>query len=261
MTVGSRKGNSLTVAYQIPYEDLDGCRGAYHDTLDMVFTVKRNEEVPKHPRSDSLARSSLIPSVKMEMINYRTILIDKRGLVGRRYINLGGVVLEVPIETRADMPDGVYIAYSASNVAEAKHYTVDDEECPIRLWTTYAAAMAQGDELEATKHDYEVRKHKLKMIEIDIAAEKARQEAIHRQEVQKLEEDNKRAEALLDEHEREIEHMRRVRESNYKIREANVKHQYEEQSAVRKNTSEWLKIVPSLVGFVGLAFGMYKSTM
>lgn len=261
LVVGTRKGNSLTVAYQIPFVELEGCRGVYHDALDMVVTTKTDEQVPMHPRSSHNQKSAMIPTSPVEMINYRIIVVDKHQTFGRRYVNLGGVVLEAPTIQIDHMPDGIYVAYTAAESADAVRYDLDGDSCPLRFWHSRSEAAAHGDELEVTKQDFEVRKHELKMRELELAVEKGQSETMYKREIQLLETENKRTENLLAERERELDHLRKVKETTHKIREADIKHQYEEQSAVRKNTSEWLKIVPSLLGFAGLAFGMYKSKM
>lgn len=230
----------------------------YYSELDMVVSLLPIYEVCEHPYSQAgrdveLANSLPIPISGLDF-NYAVMIVDNKGKVGPRYLNMNNNVYKITPKQDRTRKDGVYVTsthevHSDTDavVIGTKRYGFDNMEETTGLYASSEEARVHGDmklaqqikfaELERTvieeKHTREksMLRHKAELEELVRKSEKEKLAA---------ETERRNADASL----------------------AKLKDELEIRSQLRKDSGESLKFLPNLIiglGAVILAFNKLTS--
>lgn len=267
-----------TLDYSVNLEDIEGRGGnIYLNNFDIVLTTMDSYLQAKHPfGEEGLRNYSINDEVSINNVDsfgYTLKIIDSLGSFGERFVNIAGNVYRVPVSKSHELEDGVYITSSGSVQGDYalvkpifKRYSFKEAEQTLRLYRTVNEARTLGDEMASKErelkeltlslkekenklkeerldreHEFEVKKHELKDLELESERRKKDIEARHTEKLTRLKEE------IADlEHARNISIMKQ-------------KDYYESRSQERKDTSEVVKFLPAIItGFFGLVMLISK---
>lgn len=252
--------------YHITLEDIESRGGSiYLSNLDRVVSTLHGHLIPLHPHSEAAIRNRLVeedPTVnEVDSFGYSLRIVDSQGLYGDRYVNINNQVYKVPISRSAAMPDGVYLTSSGPVTGDynlvkpiSKRYGFEEADVELRLYRTAEEARTLGDVLsekekelkqlaveikereQRLKEEKLSREHEFELLKQRLDQERAEEDAQRKREETRLQQRQLR----LKEEISELEHrrnMENLRQKDY----------YENRSLERKDSSEVVKFLPSLV--------------
>lgn len=265
---------ATSITYAVTKEQLKAGGGSlYLTNLDIVVSTMQGHYVPRHPHNLDGIRNYLVG--REETINtvgsfgYAIQIVDNEGIYGKRYININKEIYEIsPIVDRSRL-SGVYHAKTApigdNGVVPppiAMLYTFEEAEQYLGFFKTIEEARILGDISEEQRRELEERALQLKRDIAEFNAAKLNHDRAF--------DEQKRAFELERLQEEEV---RRTRENEWKRQEseqsirlmrlkeevATLEHQrsmeslhrkdhYEERSYSRKDSSEFFKWIPGLIG-------------
>lgn len=228
-----QRHDDVKVKYEIPLSTLESAGGVYIDTCDFVISLSRTKYKFHHP--DSLIGNKLREnhSTTKRGLSFRIEIIDRFNKVGDKWVNINGLVIAVTkihsaLETRKD---GIYVYVNEELVNK---YTLDDGIDKLRLFDTRSAAANYGDlkTVIETERERELAdlNHKAKIEAAQLSLEKN----------------------VRDDYFDEKKFVRNTDESRRK-------HDYEMRSYDRKEASEVIKWLPTLITGVLSALVLVKS--
>lgn len=263
-----------SITYSVSKDQLKAGGGSlYLTNLDIVVSTMQGHYVPRHPHNLDGIRNYLVG--REETINtvgsfgYAIQIVDNEGIYGKRYININKEIYEIsPIVDRGRL-SGVYHAKTApigdNGVVPppiAQLYSFDEAEQYLGFFKTIEEARILGDISEEQRRELEERALQLKRDLAEFNAAKLNQDRafdeqkrvfeldrLHEEEARRTRENEwKRQEA-----EQSIRLMRlkeeiATLEHNRSIDSLTRKDHYEERSYSRKDSSEFFKWVPGLIG-------------
>lgn len=241
----------FTIEYPIKYSTLKKYGGTiYYREIDTVVSLD-TETNHLHPYSEE-ARGHQIHTAETLSegtgINILLRIIDNDGTFGNRYINIDGEVFFVLSEKDMLYRNGIYRTAKGviNEVGETdlikSRYTLEEGEKELKLFRTYEEALIGGNQ------DL-MRKEQLASLEHETAMQKKQIEAL-------------KAEAAIRQAEREetkeeLELLRAKEEHQRTLERERTKDFYEQRSATRKDTSEEIKFIPTLlIGLGAIIIGI-----
>lgn len=242
----------ISIEYNIDVNELLESGGVmYYSNLDLIISARDPIHTPPHPFSTEGRKLQLLTEDEdvntVETFGYKLKIIDNDDSYGERWINIAGRPFRIPAVHDHALENGVYLICTG-NAAGApptiERYTYADAETRLHLYKSKDEAIALGDIF--AKRETELREQELifKQIEQDhkLARQKMQQELDEEERAFKLktlelEKELQRLNQLKDEadHQRKLEEIRR-------------KDYYEDRSYVRKDSSEFLKFAPVVIG-------------
>lgn len=190
-------------------------------------------------------------------------IVDNKGTIGPRYVRMFDKVVRIQAVPSPLQPDGLYISHR--NLVEESNGDLNnfiDFVPPDKmktlpwLFVTYGEAKS-SPEVEATMN------LELKQLEIDskkISATTTVTKSEMDLEKIVLERENSSLQRQLNESERLTKHFENEMQRRYareehdsKISQLRNKDYYEDRSVVRKDSSEWVKVIPALLMGAGAA--------
>ena len=279
-----KQGNAFVLAYVISRESLDIYgREVYVDDLDITLTADIHSVDVKHTESLEGRLLRMWDAID-KSFQYRVDIVDPVGVFGDRYMNIGGEVFQLVACSDYTRPPGVYHYTKERRVHEIYEdsgagyisYSFKEADEKMPWYLTHAEAEAHGDLSLARKQEFEARKHELNVRaqEIEEQQQQNRLELMgqeHSLKEMQLEKERtilelrERLDRIDGEHkERLAEHKAEVlrlegiakakenalAEEKY-IRERMLleeRHRYENRSMDRKDSSEMVKWLPSIIG-------------
>lgn len=262
-------GLTITVDYPITLEALQQRGGAvYYSELDTVVSILSARDTPFHPFSDHGAIQQAMNGAgvtsKQNGFVYNLDVVDNHGRFGTRFLNIGGSVYR--IDTRKDFTrrDGIYLTTSGNCEGElgggmpvARRICFDKGVPALCLYRTYDEASAYGDEETVRKRVEQLAEQKTLLLKRELQDQK------QQHDLEKLESERKLREEAA-EQERASQRLKREREEFdlvLETRRAQVKDSYDVRAYERKDNSETVKYLPSLIVGVGAAFMALKSIL
>lgn len=228
----SRK-DEIKVKYEIPLVALETAGGVYIDTCDLVVCLERTKFNFHHPDSSIGIKLRDSHDTTKNGLNFIVEMVDRFNRVGDKWININGLVTKVPkihsaLETRKD---GIYVFVNNELV---NMYSLDEGVEKLRLYDTRSAAVNYGD---------------LKTI-IESEREKELADLAHKAKVEA-------AQLSLEKNVRDdyFDERKFIRNTD----ESRRKHDYEMRSYDRKEASEVIKWLPTLITGVLSALVLVKS--
>lgn len=265
---------AISITYAVTKEQLTKGGGSlYLTNLDIVVSTMQGHYVPRHPYNLDGIRNYLVG--REETINtigsfgYAIQIVDNEGIYGKRYININKEIYEISPTVDRSRVSGVYHAKTAP-IGEngvvpppiAMLYSFEEAEQYLGFFKTIEEARILGDISEEQRRELEARALELKRDIAEFNAAKLNQDrAFDEQkrafELSRLEEEEARRTRENDWKRQETEQSIRLMrlkeeiaslEHNRSMDSLTRKDHFEERSYVRKDSSEFFKWVPGLIG-------------
>lgn len=280
-----RRRRYADITYVVTREELLAKNGSlYLDNLDIVVSLLQDELVPHHPHSVVGIRNRLVqendPVNRVDCFGYSLQIVDNHEAFGARYVNINNRVYKVPAVSDPERPDGVYRVSSPEvqgdfdhNPPVSQYYKFDQlESAGLGLYASYQEALTLGDQLGTRKAELEVQSHELKQQEVQLKHERMERESEFDRRKQALEEIRHKAEDLRKSQEiqykfaeqqmtvRQTQLKHELSELEYRRDVASMRHKdhYELRSYERKDSSEFLKVIPAVIAGVAAIVLAFK---
>lgn len=250
----------FSLDYTVSRDDIVNEGGTlYLPDLDIVISVRKDNSPVVHPYSYTATRYQFMEAEtdvnNTERFGYSIYIVSNDGMVNDKYVNIGGVVYRVPAAENKKLQDGVYLCSDApvTNNASAPmprvvQYTFEDAKEKLKLYDSAEEAEKLGDQLVEREKEIKELQVKYRELEHDLKIERMefeREIEEKKREYERLSLDRQEAQARV-EYERNI---RAQRDKEY----------YETRSLARKDSSEVVKFIPTIItGSIALAVLLFK---
>lgn len=255
---GTTLGGQHALKYAVPAVELVDMEGVYLESLDLVVTMRPRDNLPKHPYSASSGMALISGDVIDDVFTFRLAMVNKFNTVGDLFVKVCGATVKIPKVESEALPDGIYVSHGIGKDVRMRHFTFTDGDVPFTMYDTEREADIYGGELTTAleklnkrEREFDERVKQWEVEKRDLIAERDRQ--LHLADI-----DKQMLTHVLNEQERKLENIKKREEHEIKLQETTTKSRADEQATVRKNTTEWLKVVPHILGTVTLAAAMYN---
>lgn len=259
------EGARIILDYGLTLDELRKFGGTvYYSELDCVVSLLPFEQVPPHPYSEEgrqqqvVAGSVLSPELGF---GYSVEIIDNAAKYGERYLNIGGTVYKVVPKKDYSRRNGIYVLSNQfdpeqldADPMEVKFYDFANAE-EIGLYRTFDEALHRGDIQTARKQEIATLEHEITMRKSELARERQK----HEREMLALETKLKEQTTEAERRSQEFKELRERMEHDRELERQRTKDFYESRSYVRKDSSEAVKIIPSIVMGLGAVFMAIKA--
>jgi hypothetical protein len=254
----SQGGATLEFEYPLSLDDFKLYGGTvYFNDVDTVFSILPYDQVPPHPYGEAGKRLQLIEASGLETrgmgFGYTIDLVDNARKYGDRYINIAGVVYRITAGQDPLRRDGVYVVSNApahgileTRDVVSKHYPFEGADEALGIYATEEDARVLGDQTLAQKRELVDLERQLNIERLDLQ----RNKQVHEREM--LDKDAE-LKSLQRRHEEDMAEMER-RKASEDIERQRLKDYYESRSYVRKDSSEALKLIPTIMVGLGAIF-------
>ena len=244
------RGINFVVEYPIAHHVLEDYGGAvYFKEIDTVIAIER-VECPDHPYSyeaEMLGTSTVVSGESpMYGLNIDIYINDPHNRYGERYVNLFGKVYCVRTVKLHDRREGIYLNKMINGISHSVFIGFDEAEKEISLYRVEDDALTNGHveivlkknlaELEhnnlVLKKELEQSKLTLQQREVEIAASKME----------------------LDKEKEEWKTRKEKEDLDRKSEYERMKDFYDRRSFERKDRTEALKYIPTLMVGLGALF-------
>lgn len=243
-------------------------RSVYHHETDCVLSLLSVDAAPLHPYSEAGRNAKMMVETPVKVggasFGYCVEIVDNTGRFGDRFVNVADQIYRVRPIRDITRRDGIYIGTSEpdTGIFVAGEYKVrciplDSPDHEVNgIFRTHEDAKHLGDLSGARKRE---------LVDIEHATAHLRREADqlkqkHALEIGELEHKLKIAEAGQKEaefqrnrRESELEEERKRAEHILALERLRVKDRYDEKSMNRKDRSEALKMLPTIIVGIGAA--------
>jgi hypothetical protein len=242
------QGAVITLDYPLSINTLREYGGSvYYQELDVVVSLEAFENVPPHPASDEGKNIQLTNIEQQEdAFLYSVDIVDNLAVLSERYLNINGKVYKVTPKIDLNRQDGIYITSNrpavnarTENDREVSYYPLSKVE-ELGLYRTLDEANACGDIVTARKQELADMEHQV---------------AVMKKQLQQMEHQHK---LELANKEQELARLEgELKSASMKLQQ--TKDYYDARSYERKDQSEALKFLPTLLVGVGALFAFIKS--
>ena len=259
----------INIEYPIDYSNYITERSMFYATdADIVIAKKKYEDVVWHPCSETSVIRNTFINRKPRVDNMFLMDIEVNDTSGKYpciYLRHGVEIHTIKTVCDKTKKDGIYFNTTGE---QGKTLFIDfsDDMLKYGFYKTYAEASELGDSLLENKQKQELVRleHELKQQRVqnermssELKAENMRLENQLNEERIKHDKEKLERERAHQEELRRIELEEQRRKLDDYSRKQRVSDYYEERSYQRKDSSEWLKAMPTLlVGLGGLFMAM-----
>lgn len=268
-TEGMRRMGDITcqVEFYFTLKDLEDHGGLfYFDELDLLFKIGNDSFMEPHPHSPiARQQAQLDEATRIQTSNgfvFWIEIIDNLGKYGDRYISVCNQVNKIVARQDKNKPDGLYIVSSrpsngrvSSEGLQTRHFAFDDIEKELGIYQTYELAQSHGDVASTRKRELAELEHKLLVERQEALREKNRMEAENAELIQQA----KRAEYERDQRQRELEEIRKRQDQLLEMERVYLREKYERRSTERKDATEMIKFLPTILAAVGTILMAYQA--
>lgn len=249
--------------------DLEAHRGEIYDhEHDVVVSLHRGQDAGPHPfTAEGRAIAQLSNAERGEGKAFcETIqIVDNDGTFGDRFINRNKNVYRIEAAVDHSRANGVWLIRNKPfentrlpSQVGWRRYTFEEADQLLELYKTYAEALHCGDAEHKRKEAMLVAETALTRERTELAEQKIR----HQREMQNWEVEKARLQTNF-----ERQQAAYADEAfRAKMSLDRAKHQYDQQmldmkanAERRKETSEWMKQIPAILGALGVAWLTYKT--
>ncbi len=254
----------------VQLSNLEAHRGEVYDhEHDIVISLYKGRDAGPHPYSGE-GRALVLLKESEHLADNKAFseviqIIDNEGKYGDRYINRNKLIYRIEAAVDQSRIPGVWVIRNRpfeNTRLPSQHgwqrYTFEEADKILDLYKTYAEALHCGDAEHKRKQDMLETETKLIQERSELAEQKLR----HQREQQNWEMDKARTQMNLDRQQAAYadEAFRA------KVELDRVKHYYERQmvdlkssAERRKETNEWMKQVPAILGALGVAWLSFRT--
>ncbi len=252
------RGIKFCVEYPIGQGVLDDYGGSiYFKEIDTVIALGDRGECPDHPFSYEAEMLGTSVAMSMEQpkygLNIDIYINDPRSKYGERYVNVFGKVYCVRTVKLQDRREGIYLSKVVNGKAHNVFFAFDEAEKEISLFRVEDEALTNG-------HVEIVLKRNLAELEQNnLILKKQLEEIKLSNQIQQQEFDER--EMKLDREMKEWQAKKDKEDLDRKIEYDRMKEFYERRSYERKDRSEALKYIPTLIVGLGALFVGLKNIL
>ncbi|MNU19556.1 hypothetical protein D3C71_77850 [compost metagenome] len=259
------RGASIVLDYPMSFDELRRYGGSvYHNELDCVISLLPLAEAPLHPHSEAGRRSQTVVSSPVThggpSFAYAVEMVDNFGRHGPRYLNMNGQIYKITPKKDSTRRDGFYIVSNmptegdrATDEVVVTHYPFELGESDLSLYESYSEALNLGDTSLTRKEELASLEHSNRVM----AADMQRMRSDHEREM--LEKQARMKELEMERDRRAADYAEQ--EQNMAQERAEMKDKYEKRSYERKDNSEALKVLPSIIVGLGAIFMAIRAAM
>jgi hypothetical protein len=266
-TFGHTRELRCIVEYLFTETDLTNNGGMfYHDGLDTMFKFGDEPYPCDHPHSPQGRESAIKETVedlqKQHGFVFWVEIIDNLGKYGERFVSICNQIYKIVPKRDKNRPDGLYIVSSnpsngrvSTSEIQVRTYPLDNIDKELGIYATYELAKTHGDVAGERKKELQDRDHQYAKEKQEWSREKLHfeREADERdRHIRDLEQDR----AL---HAQLMKDLRDRQEHLTKMQKLQMDDNYEQRSAERKDASEFIKFLPSILAAVGTVIMIWKS--
>lgn len=268
------RGAKLVLDYPISLEQLKQYGGTvYHSDLDILISLLDQDEVAPHPYSEEGQRAQMvigIPGVTdSDDFCYTIHMVDNTGKRATRFLNVGNNVYKVTAKKDITKRNGIYVVSNrfvdgdqSTKDFITKYYGYDVDEESLGLYRSYDEALhfgdlASGKKADLIKMESQISENKLRIASMGLELQNAKD--AHEYE---MIEKNRVLKELQVKHEAETLEATRIREkaeNEAAEQRQKLKDHYEARSHQRKDDTESLKYIPTIVVGIGAIFMAFKA--
>jgi hypothetical protein len=255
------------VEYLFTETDLTSNGGMfYHDGLDTMFKFGDEPYPCDHPHSPQGREHAIKETAedlqKQHGFVFWVEIIDNLGKYGERFVSICNQIYKIVPKRDKNRPDGLYIVSSnpsngrvSTSEIQVRTYPLDNIDKELGIYATYELAKSHGDVAGERKKEMQDRDHAFAKEKQDWSREKLHfeREADEKdRHIRDLEQDR----AL---HAQLMKDLRDRQEHLTKMQKLQMDDNYEQRSAERKDASEFIKFLPSILAAVGTVIMIWKS--
>ena len=252
--------------YHISLEEIETRGGSlYLTTLDRVISTLTGHLVPHHPLSEVYLRNVAVetnPDVNnVDSFGYSIKIYDTLGQYGERYVNINQQAYRIPVIANSILPDGVYLTSSGAVTGNtpfpkpiSKRFNFEEADTILRLYKTVETALAFGDEfaekekalkemaIQQKEREYALKQEKIQReMEFETFKQNVERQRLEEDAIRKQEEARMASKlSQLKEEISQLEHQRT-------LEMLQKKDHYEYRSLERKESSEVVKFLPTII--------------
>ena len=244
----------------------------YVDMFDLVISTNPPGDIPLHPRCQKSILDTAVAtlettngfSLQIKMID-NDLPVEDLKLHGK-FININGIVALIHPERDTYLPNGVYVLTNDKrNGGQWRHYDEIKPGCPIVLYDRHDEALNFGDIGKRLEEENRLRLQELKIKETQYKGEvleltrafeaQARQaELEHKEQLRKIDQEKAQSDAEFRVKMQQLDMLNKTTESIMSSNMMRQKAMYEGMSHARKNTSENIKMLPTVLNFISTFF-------
>lgn len=251
-------GLNLTIDYSISIPELRNYGGTvyFHD-VDLLVSNLSLDRCPEHPYSEQGMLRTRAMDLQQQTggrFGFSIEIIDNQGVIGDRYINIGGQVSRIAASTNYRKMDGVYVSWNHGVSGkldlpdtQVRMYPPEEADVEFKLFRSYAEAIHYGNGDEARKKELAELEHRTALQKSKLAEEKVISDRKALELDQALKSLTHQHEALRVERDEILSRQSHTLE----IEKQKIRDYYEGRSYERKDRSEVVKILPTIAMGIG----------
>lgn len=251
----------MILEYPVELDDIKRKGGvAYIEDCDVMLGVGVSTKVLTHPHSsEGRIRDSFVEPLLTEGFSSDYVFVENSGKINKLFLRLGNKVFTLNAVKDNSREEGVYIRNSEESNIVTK-VDLSDDLLNYGIYKTYLEANDLNKEVMDMKY-----KNELATIENELKGKNIELTRIRGElDKQKIEYDKNKIEleAKYQQELRQLDLEMKKNELLQAERKNSVKDYYEERSYQRKDSSEWMKMLPTVIVGIGsilLAFKTFGS--
>jgi hypothetical protein len=255
------------VEYTFTETDLNNNGGLfYHDELDTMFKFGVEPFDVAHPHSVDGRQAAVVEAAEKIQDTHGFVfwveIIDNLGKYGERFVSICNQIYKIVPKRDKNRPDGLYIVSSkpsngriTSTDIQVRAYSLDNIEKELGVYATYELAQTHGDIAGNRKREAQEREHEFAREKHEWQQEKLAME----REAEERKRTIAEMEAQRSATEIQMKELRNQQEHLSEMQKMQMKDKYEERSAERKDASEFIKFLPTILSAVGMILMAWKT--
>lgn len=251
-------GLNLTIDYSISIPELRNYGGSvyFHD-VDLMISQLDCDRAPEHPYSEQGMLKAQCVDLQRQTggrFGFSIEIVDNQGLIGDRYINVGGQISRITAGINYRKMDGIYVSWNHGVSGrldlpdtQVRCYTPEQADLEFKLFRSYHEAERFGDGDDVRKKEIADIEHETTLLKARLQAEKAVSDRKNVELDLALKTLSSQHDALK--HERD--EMMSRQSHTLEIEKQKIRDYYEGRSYERKDQSEIVKFLPSIAMGIG----------
>lgn len=182
--------NHLTTFIFTDIKAVGNCYGGYfyHKESDLVFVTESTSGLPVHPSTsykEKLKHSN--PNAECDTFSLNIYLNDPLNNYGRAYVNICGIVQEIPVTRNTGDKAEIFIGKNMIDRAIPskivyEHYPLDNDSVPIKVYHTAEDAATHGNPDKLVEIEIQKLKAETVRLKAELDKERAKNAIVLEQE-------------------------------------------------------------------------------
>lgn len=248
----------MAADYQVSLDDLQASGGSlYIPEIDVVIAESTNRSTahPESPMGKKLRMMSLCAKGGFQL---NIEIVDPNNVLGDRFINFGGKVFRIKKIDDPTRKPGIYYTGNIKPDGDLEvgvpgfmeFHELSGADGALAMYRTVDEAQSLGNLTESLKRQFEVEQMKSKLEVARLERQIENDKAEHQLVYNRLLAANKIADEEREQHKRRIDELNEKIKTERERESARLRDEYERRSHERKDSSEILKWIPTILGVV-----------